>query len=286
MRFISTGPIPIQLELAPDWRVLAFTGCMSVLIGILFGIAPALRGTSVDLTPTLKEGISTRAGTAARWQWGKFLVSIQVALSLTLLVGAALFVMCLRKIRSVDGGFRVENLLLATFDTSGTGSSGPERRKQLEAFYREAVERANSLPAVHVASMSSLGPMSGDDSTRALFVPGFGARTRDDQAVHLNSIGTRFFETMGIPLLRGREFAPADDANASKVAILNDTAARFYFPGVDPLGQTVHMSWDSQGQPNAGGGSSEGFETAGLAAASATDALPSFSAILPALHDA
>jgi putative ABC transport system permease protein len=249
VRFISTGPIPIQLELAPDWRVLSFTACVSVLTGILFGLAPAVRGTILDLTPTLKEGASPLAGASTRWHWGKMLVSVQVALSLTLLVGAALFVMSLRKIRSVDGGFRVENLLLVTFDTSGTGSSGPERRKQLEAFYREGLERASGLPGVRVASLSSLGPMSGDDSTRALFVPGFEARTRDDQAVHLNSIGTRFFETMGIPLLKGREFMPADDANAPKVAILNETAARFYFPGVDSLGQIVHMGWDSQGQP-------------------------------------
>jgi predicted permease len=177
------------------------------------------------------------------------LVSVQVALSLTLLVGAALFVMSLRKIRSVDGGFRVENLLLVTFDTSGTGSSGPEFRKRLAAFYREAVERAGGLPGVRSVSMSSLGPMSGDDSTRPVFVPGLEARPRDDRVVHLNSIGTRFFETMGISLLRGREFTPGDDANSPKVAILNDTAARFYFPGVDPLGQIVHMSWDSQGPP-------------------------------------
>jgi len=249
VRFISTGGVPIQLELTPDWRVLAFTGCVSVLTGILFGLAPALRGTSLDLTPTLKEGISSRAGTAARWHWGKFLVSIQVALSLTLLVGAALFVMSLRKIRSVDGGFRVENLLLVTFDTSGTSSSGPELRKRLTAFYGEALVLANSLPGVRVASMSSLGPMSGDDSTRPLFTPGFQARTRDDQVVHLNSIGTRYFETMGITLLRGRELTSADDANAPKVAILNDTAARFYFPGVDPLGQNVHMGWDNQSPP-------------------------------------
>jgi len=249
VRFISTGGIPIQLDLAPDWRVLAFTAGISVLTGILFGLAPALRGTRLDLTPTLKEGIGTHAGTATRWYWGKFLIPIQVALSLTLLVGATLFVMSLRKIRSVDGGFRVENLLLVTFDASGTGSSAPEFRKRLEGFYGEALERANGLPGVRVASMSSLGPMSGDDSTRALFSPGFQARTRDDQIVHFNSIGTRYFETMGINLLRGREFTPADDANAPKIAILNDTAARFYFPGVDPLGLNVHMGWDSQGPP-------------------------------------
>ena len=136
-----------------------------------------------------------------------------------------------------------------TFDTSGTGSSGPERRKELEAFYGEALERANGLPGVRVASLSSLGPMSGDDSTRALFVPGFEALTRDDRAVHLNSIGTRFFETMGIPLVKGREFTSADDAKAPKVAILNETAARFYFAGLDPLGQTVHMGWDNQSPP-------------------------------------
>ena len=238
VRFISTGPVPIQLELAPDWRVLGFTAGVSVLTGILFGLAPAVRGTILDLTPTLKEGAGSLVGASARWRWGKMLVSVQVALSLTLLVGATLFVMSLRKIQSVDGGFRVENLLLVTFDTSGTGSSGPERRKQLEAFYREALERANGLPGVRVASISSLGPMSGDDSTRPLSTPGFQARSRDDQVVHLNSIGARYFETMGITLLRGREFTPADDANATRVAILNETAARFYFPGADPWGRT------------------------------------------------
>jgi predicted permease len=247
--FISTGPVPIQLELVPDWRVLGFTAGVSVLTGILFGLAPALRGTSLDLTPTLKEGASPLARNSPRWHWGRMLVSVQVALSLTLLVGAALFVMSLRKIRSVDGGFRVENLLLVTFDTSGTGSSGPEFRKQLAAFYREAGERAGGLPGVRSVSMSSLGPMSGDDSTRPLFVPGFEARTRDDQVVHLNSIGARFFETRGITLLKGREFSPADDVNTPKVAILNESAARFYFPAVDPVGQIVHLSWDSQGPP-------------------------------------
>ena len=95
VRFISAGPVPIQLELAPDWRVLSFTAGVSVLTGILFGLAPAVRGTSLDLTPTLKEGAGALAGTATRWQWGKILVPIQVALSLTLLVGAALFVMSL-----------------------------------------------------------------------------------------------------------------------------------------------------------------------------------------------
>jgi len=249
VRFISTGGAPIELELTPDWRALAFTASVSVLTGILFGLAPALRGTSLDLAPTLKDGISTRAGTGARWHWAKILVSAQVALSLTLLVGATLFVMSLRKSRSVDGGFRVENLLLVTFDTSGAGSSGSEFRKRLATFYSEVPERANGLPGVRVASMSSLGPMSGDDSTRPIFVPGFQTRSRDDQAVHLNSIGARYFETMGITLLRGREFTPADDANAPKVAVLNDTAARFYFPGADPLGQIVHMSWDSQSPP-------------------------------------
>src|SRR5262245_15807529 len=81
VRFISTGGVPIQLELAPDWRILAFTAGVSVLTGILFGLAPALRGTSLDLTPTLKEGISSLGGTASRWRWAKVLVSFQVALS-------------------------------------------------------------------------------------------------------------------------------------------------------------------------------------------------------------
>jgi putative ABC transport system permease protein len=234
--FISSGPIPVTLKVDPDPRVLVFTAAVSLLTGIVIGLLPALRNSRIDLTPALKENVAA-TGFRARWQSGRILVAAQVALSLCLVIAATSFAFSLRNITALNAGFRVENLLLVTFDHLGTGYD----RSRVVAFYSDALERVKSLPGVRAAGMSSLMPLSGDNSTRFLDVPGFAGRTLDDHVVHLNHVSAAYFETMGTPLLRGREFTSQDDAGGPKVAVVNETLARFYFAETDPIGRVVRI---------------------------------------------
>ena len=242
--FISSGPVPVKLDISPDLRVLGFTAAVSLLAGVAVSLAPALRSTRIDLTPTLKASVST-VGFGRRWQSGRAVIAFQVALSLVLVIFATLFAFSLRNIVSLGAGFQTENLLLVGFDPSGIGYE----RDRLKAFYVEALEHVRRLPGVRAASLSTNMPLSGDDSTRALSFPGSGALSLEDQVVHLNYVSTAFFETMRIPLLKGREFLASDDDSAAKVAVINETLARFYFGEDDPIGKVVWISRDQSGSP-------------------------------------
>jgi predicted permease len=242
--FISSGPIPVTLKVDPDPRALAFTAAVSLLTGMVVGLMPALRSSRIDLTPALKENAAA-TGFRARWQSGRILVATQAALSLCLVIAATTFAFSLRNITALDAGFRVENLLLVTFDNLGTGYD----RARRVAFYREALERVKSLPGVQTAGMSSLMPLSGDNSTRFLNVPGFSGRTLEDHVVHLNYVSAAYFETMGTPVLRGREFTSQDDSGGPKVAVVNETLARFYFAGTDPVGRVVRIGRQADTPP-------------------------------------
>jgi macrolide transport system ATP-binding/permease protein len=223
--FLSTGHQLLVLNVNPDLRVLTFTLAISLVTAIVFGLAPALRVTSLDLSASLKEhsagqGSSMRGGTLRR-----LLVAGQVGLSLLLLIGASLFLRSLINIRGLDPGFNPERLLLVTFDPIGTGYRGG----RLSAFYWQVLERITTLPGVRSASLSSLEPLSGDDSTRFFNTSNYAPRSTDDQVVRVNSISPRYFETMGIPVIEGRQFSSVDGRGSAKVAILNQAAARQSF---------------------------------------------------------
>jgi len=237
VRLISSGPTPVDLDVQPDLRALAFTAAVSVFTGILMGMAPALRGSAVDLNPALKEGGGSLSSHGSRWNFSQSLVAAQLALSLCLLIGAGLFVSTLRHLTALDAGFRIESLLLVGFDATGSGY----KIEQMMAFYQQALERVKGLSGIRATSLSSLEPLSGDSSTRFLNVQGFTPATLDESVVQQNVISPAFFETMGIPLLRGREFTAIDGADAPKVAVVNETLARFYFGRSDPIGKTVRM---------------------------------------------
>jgi predicted permease len=242
--FISSGPIPVTLKVDPDPRVLAFTAAVSLLTGMVVGLMPALRNSRIDLTPALKENAAA-AGLSGRRHSGRILVAAQIALSLCLVIAATSFAFSLRNITALDAGFRVENLLLVTFDHHGTGYD----RARRVAFFREALERVKSLPGVRSAGMSSLMPLSGDDSTRFLDVPGFAGRALDDHVVHVNYVSAAYFETMGTPVMKGREFSSQDDAGGPKVAVVNETLARFYFAETDPIGRVVRIGRQPDAPP-------------------------------------
>jgi predicted permease len=238
---LSSGASPVVLSAAPDARILAFTAASCLLTALLFGTTPAFRSARLDPLPALKQHPHESrlpAGMGGR----KLLVAFQVSLSLLLLVGAGLFVRSLENIRALETGFAAERLLLVTFSPLGTGGSGQQLWERLGVFYAEVLERVRALPLVEAASLSNLGPLSGDNQTRRFSTKDFSPRDPADQVVVVNTVSAGFFETMGIPLLRGRSFAETRDAR--DVAILSETAARFYFGGRDPVGQGFRIGPD------------------------------------------
>ena len=208
----SSGNNPIPFDLKLDMRILAFTGAISFMTGILFGLAPALAATKVDLIPMLKGAEGEFR--PVRRRLTKALVIAQVALSLALLIGAGLLIRSLQQLYRVDTGYERDKLLTMWVYPALIGY---DRAKELR-LYREAVENLNAIPDVQSASL---------------------ARRALDIGKGLNPVGPRFFETAGIGLLQGREFSTTDAETAPKVAIISESMAQRFLPNVNPIGQPI-----------------------------------------------
>jgi predicted permease len=239
LAFLPHERIPLALRVVPDAQILLFTASLSLVTGILFGLVPALRATRIDLSPALKAAARGLMGGRSSFVLAKGLVVAQVALSLLLLTGAGLFVGTLKNLKSVDAGYSRANILLFGIDTYGTPYAGrsAEAVARLNILYAEILGGLQATPGVSSASVSAESPISGEGNSRPVNVPGFVPRSRDDLAVKLNWVGTRYFDTMGIPLLMGRDFTAADEHNSRKVAVVSESMASFYFPGQNPLGK-------------------------------------------------
>jgi macrolide transport system ATP-binding/permease protein len=240
MGFMSSGRDPISVNVTPDLRVLGFTAAVSLLSGILFGLSPALRSTRLDLTPALKEtggGLqgAVRSQGGMRLGLGKTLVIIQVGLSLLLLVGAGLFVRTLIKLEHVNTGFDQRNLLLFGIDPTEDGY----QEQRLAEFYQELTSRISALPGVRSVGTSHNTLVGGGGNAVMTHILGYTPKPdeRGGVQVGLNSVGPRFFETMGMPLLLGRSLDEGDTEAAPKVAVVNQTFARQYLSGGNPIGR-------------------------------------------------
>ncbi|MGA2736904.1 MAG: ADOP family duplicated permease [Bryobacteraceae bacterium] len=235
VRFLSKTGGELQLDTAPDLRVLAFTMGVAILTGLLFGLAPALRATSVSPNSVLKEHARGVAG--GRLGLGRALVTGQVALSLMLLVGAGLFVGSLRNLLSTDLGFSRHNVLLV--QAAMMQSNIP--RAQRPRVYREIVERLRSIPGVASASSSGLTPISGSTWNEIVTPEGYSSKGKFDTLVYFNRVSPGYFSTMRTPRLLGRDFSEHDDAGAPKVLLLGESTARKFFGKGDPIGKTIRM---------------------------------------------
>jgi predicted permease len=229
---MSRGRAPIVLDVAPNARTLAFTAAVTIVAAALFGLLPALGVSRADVQPGLK--LSASAGDRARNTWGRALVAAQIALLVLLLTSAGLFTRTLQKLRSVDAGFRQDQVLVVRVST------GPAyTRDRTRALYEELYARFGALPAVQSVSMSMDSP-GGDLSMGAgMVLPGRPADPADAPQVYHNFVGPRFFETMGIPVLAGRDFKLGDDERAPKYVVINDSVARRYFANENPLGRQI-----------------------------------------------
>jgi len=235
VRMISTGDTPMPLDVRPDWRIFAFTSAVSLLTGILFGLAPALRGTRVDPCPAMKEG--ARNTTPSSRVLDRLLVVTQVALSVVLITGAGLFVRTLQNLWSVNLGYERDNVLMFSVDAKLAGYT-PDRAA---AVYREILQRLQALPDVRSASVSIVRPV--DDQFSLIDqineVDGRGLADRDAINVAWNAMSPGYFSTVATPILLGRDFSLRDKENAPPVVIVNETLARRAFSGQNPLGHRL-----------------------------------------------
>jgi putative ABC transport system permease protein len=233
-RLIPEGALPYQSEITLDWRVLAFALAASLATGFVFGLAPAFQMARVDVNRALKEGTSRGTTAAAQGRLRGGLVVAEVALSLTLLIGAALMIQTFINLRRVAPGFDPRNVL--TFQISPSGPNYDTTAKTSD-FYRRALERVKSLPGVEAAAVTSNLPLS------AQFRMPFAVEGQPPhpESVQLRLITPEYFRALRIPLRQGREFAEADTAGTGNVAVVNAAFARQYISNADPLNQQLQI---------------------------------------------
>ena len=229
-RWASSGSMPIPLNVAADARVLLFSSAIVLVTGILFGLAPALQATALEPTQALKLRTPTEAGVGLKLSLRQSLVVLQFALSFVLLVGAGLFIRTLRNFAQLDPGFDRDHVISVWLDTTIRHYNHGE----LLSFYQRTLDRVQGVPGVRSASLGTCGLASSCRSASDIYLAGH----RDLAATpQTNIVSLRYFENVGMAILRGREFAPTDTEKSPLVAIINQTLARKIFSGVEPLGQ-------------------------------------------------
>ena len=239
--FVPFGGGPNQQGVSIDPRVLIFALVVSILSGLLFGLAPALQASRPDLVPTLKGDITMPVGSRRfRPNLRKALVVVQVGLSLFALITAGLFVRSLQKAQSVNPGFNPENVVLMAFNLGREGYTEPQGRN----FHRQVIDRIRAVPGVLNATVARDRPFGGGFQ-RSVFIEGQEAPPGGRGVlVQTNNIATGFFETLGVPLLRGRDFVETDNQQAPKVMIINEAMAGRFWPDQNPIGKRLKLFGD------------------------------------------
>ena len=227
------GFVPLNLDASINFRVLGFTLFVSLLTGLVFGLAPALQTSRPDIHESLKEGGRQAAEGAGRGRLRSLLVVAEVALAAVALIGAGLFVRSLNNAMAIDPGFRSENIVTMNLDVSLQGYE-PVRGQE---FYRQLQERLQTVSGVESVTLASRLPL-GFGLQRTVILEGQ-VSSEDDRGVlvNVNYVEPGYFDTLDIPLMRGRKFEVFDDADSPRIAIINQTMARRFWPGQEALGK-------------------------------------------------
>src|SRR5262249_17187177 len=218
--------------------VLGFTLAVSLLSGVLFGLAPAWYASKLDLVSMLKDARRSGGAKAGRFRLRNLLVISQVAVTLVFLTCAELFTRSLRQANNIDPGFETERVLTVPLDLESVGYD--EARGRL--FYQQLLGQVELMPGVQSATLAKFVPARRDGAgSSTVAVEGYDAPGGECPNVRLNMVGTRYFETMGITVLAGREFSSRDGKGAPFVVIVNETMARRFWPGQSPLGRRLRF---------------------------------------------
>ena len=218
-----------------DVRLLLFALALSVVTGLLFGLAPALQAGRAEVASTLREQPAALASAGSGARFRRILVVVQLALSLLLLVGAGLFARSLFNLLHVNPGFRTERLLTFSIDPALNGYT----RERGFALYHDLQERLAALPGVSAVGAASSGPFTNSNRGSNVTVEGYRAREDEDMVVSRHDVSPGYFHALGAPVLRGREIAERDLASPDKVVVVNEAFARRFFGDGNPLGR--HM---------------------------------------------
>jgi predicted permease len=231
---------PLLLEPSLDSRVLIFTTAMSLVAGLLFGLAPALRATRMDVVTSLKESRSGQADGFTR-VFGRLLIVVQIVFSLIVVVAAGLFVRTLRNLERVDVGYQRDGLMLTTVDPRAAGY-GDERINELA---RGLMEKLQQIPGVEAVTVSENGLFSGTNSATDAKIEGYTASGAVDRENDSDRVGPNYFQIVGTPIVDGRGFGPQDNENSPKVAVVNQSFAKYYFPNGNPIGHHIIFDADN-----------------------------------------
>ena len=221
------------LDTRPDAGVLLFTVGVSIVAGLLFGLVPAIQASRSKLTEAMKERTRMRTG-FMRLNLSSLMVVVQVGLSMVLLTGAGLFARSLVKLQNENVGFERTNMLLVGIDSRLAGYKPAE----LATLYQQVLERLGSIPQVQSVSMATYAPLSGSRRSSSIQLTGYTPQPGEDMVVEDVLTGPRYAETLGVPLLRGREIEIRDTASSQRVAVVNSVFAEKYFKNQNPVGRT------------------------------------------------
>jgi predicted permease len=225
----------------PDWRVLVFTACACLITGLLFGMVPAFRAAKVAVAPTLKES-TTAQPSSGRFPIGKLLVVSQVAVCLLVLFAAGLLVRSLKNLRDLDLGYSRDHILMVLADPVSAGY----KEAQITNFERDMIAQLSALPGVRSVTASENGLFSGTESADQLRIEGYTPARDRDKIVYWDQVGDNYFHALGIPLLAGRDFGPQDTPTSLRVAVINQTMAKFYFGNSNPIGHKIWIDDEKQ----------------------------------------
>ena len=233
---LKPASLPIRLRLPIDWRVLAFTLLVSIICGVAFGLAPALRSTRVQLASNLKD--ERQAASHRKSRLRSFLIAGQIATCTVLLVGATLCVRSLRNASSIDPGFNTQHVVAATLNPGSLGYS----EAQVRAFYDQLSQHVRALPGVTAASLTDHLPL-GTNHEGGYVTDSAHPEVNKSNAMFIGilRVAPDYFQTMGISLLRGRDFTSSESVEGSGVAIINEALAKRFWKNQDPMGRRMNF---------------------------------------------
>jgi putative ABC transport system permease protein len=242
--------LPSVARVAMDTRVLAFTLMISVVTGLVFGLAPALHATAPDLAGSMKEGGRGSSGDGGRRRVRNALVVVEVALAFVLLAGGGLLVRSFFEMMNLPLGFDAANVLTMRLPIANDKFPEPER---LSAYVRSIVERVRGVPGVRGAEASDALPLEGFNYGMPFLIAGRETIDRANRrSCGFKAVGASYFSVLGIQIIKGRAFTDRDGKGATPVAVINDTMAKRFFENQDPIGQRILIQEIVPGKPQLG----------------------------------